>query len=250
MDISVRGTGTIGSSSGSPLILIDGMEGDINTVNPQDIENISVLKDAAASSIYGSLEFGSYLLLQRGGKLESAPSIIIIVSDSQPYRVTGIYGIVVLLPMNLSSRWKQLGLQSNYAETLYLIQEPDSTKNKLPIDWLQQSGSCKNIGATYRKLYYSMQFDLCPYLRQNFFFGLGLFSRLKRRAQASVVRFIGKDWVFRFTYNYAMRYFFEANGAYNGSEKFGPDYRFAFFPSLSLGWMISEENLMEKMIQC
>ena len=40
MDISVRGTGTIGSSSGSPLILIDGMEGDINTVNPQDIENI------------------------------------------------------------------------------------------------------------------------------------------------------------------------------------------------------------------
>ena len=43
MDISVRGTGTIGSSSGSPLILIDGMEGDINTVNPQDIENISLL---------------------------------------------------------------------------------------------------------------------------------------------------------------------------------------------------------------
>ena len=51
MNISVRGTGTIGSgSNSSPLILIDGMVGDINTVNPQDIENISVLKDAAASS--------------------------------------------------------------------------------------------------------------------------------------------------------------------------------------------------------
>ena len=59
MSISVRGTGTIGSSSGSPLILIDGMEGDINTVNPQDIENISVLKDAAASSIYGCLLYTS-----------------------------------------------------------------------------------------------------------------------------------------------------------------------------------------------
>ena len=55
MDISVRGTGTIGDgSSGSPLILVDGMQGDLNTINPQDIENISVLKDAAASSIYGS----------------------------------------------------------------------------------------------------------------------------------------------------------------------------------------------------
>lgn len=45
MSINIRGNGTIGDgSSGSPLILIDGMEGDINTVNPQDIENISVLK--------------------------------------------------------------------------------------------------------------------------------------------------------------------------------------------------------------
>lgn len=45
MSINIRGAGTIGDgSSGSPLILIDGMEGDLNTVNPQDIENISVLR--------------------------------------------------------------------------------------------------------------------------------------------------------------------------------------------------------------
>src|SRR5680860_208253 len=43
--INIRGTGTIGESSGAPLILIDGMEGDINAINPQDIESISVLKD-------------------------------------------------------------------------------------------------------------------------------------------------------------------------------------------------------------
>ena len=73
MDISVRGTGTIGSSSGSPLILIDGMEGDINTVNPQDIENISVLKDAAASSIYGSrAPFGGILITTKKGKAGKA----------------------------------------------------------------------------------------------------------------------------------------------------------------------------------
>lgn len=68
--ISIRGTGTIGSgSSGSPLILIDGMEGDINTINPQDIDNISVLKDAAASSIYGSrAPFGVILITTKSGK--------------------------------------------------------------------------------------------------------------------------------------------------------------------------------------
>lgn len=70
MDIAVRGTGTIGSGSkGSPLILIDGMEGDLSTINPQDIENISVLKDAAASSIYGSrAPFGVILITTKSGQ--------------------------------------------------------------------------------------------------------------------------------------------------------------------------------------
>lgn len=74
--ISVRGVGTIGKdangnafSSGSPLILIDGMEGDLNALNPQDIENVSVLKDAAASSIYGSrAPFGVILVTTKNGK--------------------------------------------------------------------------------------------------------------------------------------------------------------------------------------
>ena len=63
-EFNIRGTGTIGKgSSVSPLVLIDGMEGDINAINPQDIENISVLKDAAASSIYGSRAPGGVILI-------------------------------------------------------------------------------------------------------------------------------------------------------------------------------------------
>ena len=70
MNISIRGAGTIGDgSSSSPLILIDGMEGDMNSINPNDIENISVLKDAAASSIYGSrAPFGVILITTKSGK--------------------------------------------------------------------------------------------------------------------------------------------------------------------------------------
>lgn len=68
--INIRGTATIGEGSkGDPLVLIDGMEGDINSINPQDIESISVLKDAASSSIYGSrAPFGVILITTKSGK--------------------------------------------------------------------------------------------------------------------------------------------------------------------------------------
>lgn len=72
--INVRGIGTIGEgSTGDALILIDGMEADIFSVNPQDIESISVLKDAAASSIYGSrAPFGVVLVTTKKGKAGKA----------------------------------------------------------------------------------------------------------------------------------------------------------------------------------
>ncbi len=50
--IKVRGITTISDSS--PLVIVDGVPGDINQVNPEDVESMSVLKDAASASIYGS----------------------------------------------------------------------------------------------------------------------------------------------------------------------------------------------------
>ena len=64
LSFNIRGKGTIGSgSSVTPLVLIDGMEGDISTLNPQDIQNISILKDASTSSIYGSRAAGGVVLV-------------------------------------------------------------------------------------------------------------------------------------------------------------------------------------------
>jgi len=56
-----------------------------------------------------------------------------------------------------------------------------------------------------------------------------------------------EDWVFRTTYDYKGKYFAEFNGAYNGSQKFSPDLRFAFFCSGAIGWMVSEEPFMKKL---
>lgn len=70
MNFNIRGAGTINSgSSSSPLVLIDGVEGDMNTLNPNDIESISVLKDASSSSIYGArAAFGVILITTKSGK--------------------------------------------------------------------------------------------------------------------------------------------------------------------------------------
>lgn len=75
--INVRGITTIGDgSSGDPLILIDGMEGELHSINPQDIANISILKDAAASSIYGSrAPFGVILITTKTGSKDGKTTI-------------------------------------------------------------------------------------------------------------------------------------------------------------------------------
>ncbi|MFD2036604.1 TonB-dependent receptor [Belliella marina] len=55
--------------SGSPLILVDGIEMDINQLNPEDIESVSVLKDAASAAVYGSrAAFGVMLVTTKRGK--------------------------------------------------------------------------------------------------------------------------------------------------------------------------------------
>ena len=59
--ISIRGENSINNSA--PLILIDGIEGSLNSVNPNDIASLSVLKDAASTAIYGSRAAGGVILI-------------------------------------------------------------------------------------------------------------------------------------------------------------------------------------------
>jgi len=62
LSLSIRGQGT-------PYVVIDGVVGDLNMINPNDIENISVLKDAAASAIYGArAPHGVVLITTKSGK--------------------------------------------------------------------------------------------------------------------------------------------------------------------------------------
>ena len=61
--IRIRGINSFGGSSTAPLVLIDGIEGSLDSVDPELIESISVLKDAASSSIYGSRAANGVILV-------------------------------------------------------------------------------------------------------------------------------------------------------------------------------------------
>ncbi len=61
MKVTIRGLGTTGNAA--PLYLIDGIGGDISTLNPADIESIDVLKDAASAAIYGAQAANGVVLI-------------------------------------------------------------------------------------------------------------------------------------------------------------------------------------------
>lgn len=109
--------------------------------------------------------------------------------------------------------------------------------------WNISGGEVLN-NETHRNMDYQLQLNWAREFGRHSVSAMGLFSR-KERGKGSVIPSFREDWVFRTTYDYYGKYFLEYNGAYNGSEMFSKDYRFAFFNSGAIGWMISEESFMK-----
>ncbi len=111
----------------------------------------------------------------------------------------------------------------------------------LPLDYRPEGVYVNN---SERALYYEMKLD---YARSFSNHNVGAMAMFSRREYERGSNWPGKreDWVGRVTYDYFGRYLFEMNAAYNGSEKFGPLYRFDLFPSVAAGWMLSEERFIK-----
>lgn len=95
-----------------------------------------------------------------------------------------------------------------------------------------------------RRMTYQFQLNYARKFKEHNIGALGVFKR-EEYANGSEFKHFREDLVFRGTYDYATRYLLEMNGAYNGSEQFGPGYRFAFFPSLAAGWVVSNEKFFK-----
>ncbi|MFC2115928.1 SusC/RagA family TonB-linked outer membrane protein [Bacteroidota bacterium] len=106
------------------------------------------------------------------------------------------------------------------------------------------SAEDNSLNSAYRSLYYQLQLRYNRSFGAHGVTGMSMFSRFKSERGGNWPQ-KREDWVGRLTYDYDLRYFLEMNGAYNGSEKFGPEYRFDFFPSIAVGWMVSNENFFK-----
>ena len=114
MSVTIRGLGTVGNSQ--PLYLIDGVGGDITTLNPADIESIDVLKDAASAAIYGAQAAnGVVLVTTKSGK-----------EGSSKITYDGYVG------------WQTLGRKFNMLNSNQYMQIMDEARlnsGMSPVDW-------------------------------------------------------------------------------------------------------------------
>ncbi|AGB28936.1 TonB-linked outer membrane protein, SusC/RagA family [Prevotella dentalis DSM 3688] len=74
-NVKIRGTGTFSNAGTDPLVLINGMAGNLDDVEPNDIDNISFLKDAASASIYGNRAANGVILIETKKGKEGKTSI-------------------------------------------------------------------------------------------------------------------------------------------------------------------------------
>jgi TonB-linked SusC/RagA family outer membrane protein len=112
------------------------------------------------------------------------------------------------------------------------------------VTWGTASGS---VGGAQRRLYYQFQLNYAGTIANNHNYSLmGLMSR-QQDATGNMIPSYREDWVFRANYDYKKKFLVDYSGAYNGSEKFAPEYRFAFFSSGGIGWVVSEEGFMKSL---
>jgi TonB-linked SusC/RagA family outer membrane protein len=97
----------------------------------------------------------------------------------------------------------------------------------------------------YRNLLYDLSLNYSRVFADKHDVAALFLLRRQETAVSSNFPTLRENWVGRVTYNYDTRYFLEVAGAVNGSERFGPGFRFDLFPSLALGWTVSNESFME-----
>ena len=98
--LNIRGYTSI--NGGEPLVLIDGIEGSINRINPQDVASISVIKDASSAAVYGArAAYGVILVTTKSGSEK----------DKATVRYSGRYGVEM---PTTSTDWETTGYWSVY----------------------------------------------------------------------------------------------------------------------------------------
>lgn len=148
-DFKIRGTSSI--NGGDPLILVDGIAIDISSLNPNDIESVSVLKDASAAAIYGArAAFGVILITTKKANKEQTPSISFSakLSFSNPQsmakRATPLQTVQALLAANYKTF---VGGQS-FSEWEKKLQQYEENPSQYPDGYVDMNGVRYQLATT------------------------------------------------------------------------------------------------------
>lgn len=144
--VKIRGTGTFSNAGNDPLVLIDGLSGSIDDVDPNDIQSISFLKDAASASIYGNRAANGVILIEtKKGNSGKA-----VISYNNSFGWQNPTELPDFLPSweyaeYYNMAMKNMGRQDAYsAEQIQKFRDgsdPDNYPNVNHLKWLLDQGS-------------------------------------------------------------------------------------------------------------
>jgi len=216
--LRIRGLGTNSSAGSNPLIIVDGLPGSLSNLDPQNIESVTMLKDAASAAIYGTRAANGVILVTTkqgsGGKLQLSYDYNIGIT-----RPTALPDNLVYNSAQYMVLWDSAANHSGYPNQftqaqINLYADPNRDKHLYPdYNWLHEimrtvmvqthhlgftggrNGTTYNIGLGYvdqpdvmlgfsfKK--YNLQFNLNSKISDNVSFGSSLTLNYSKRLYAS-----------------------------------------------------------------
>lgn len=216
--LRVRGLGTNSSAGSNPLVIVDGLPGSLSNLDPQNIESVTLLKDAASAAIYGTRAANGVILVTTkqgsSGKLQVSYDYNIGIT-----RPTALPKNLVYSSATYMTLWNQAAINSGYPnrfgkDTIARYTDPNRDKTLYPdYDWLDalmrtvpvqthhlgftggRNGTTYNvsvgyvdqpdimIGFSYKK--YNLQFNLNTKINDIVTFGSSLTLNYSKRLYAS-----------------------------------------------------------------
>ena len=134
--INVRGTTSINATN--PLVLIDGAEGELTNVNPNDVESISVIKDASAAAVYGArAAFGVILVTTKSGAEKDGKATVRYSgrvgweepTTSTDYETTGYWSVYTMNLFQMETRGTKYINYTDYDMQQLLARVHDKTEH-------------------------------------------------------------------------------------------------------------------------
>ena len=210
--LRIRGITTLGVND--PLVLIDGVQGNIDNINPDEVESVSVLKDAASSAIYGSRAAAGVILVTTK-RAKNGQAVITYNGDVGLQKISSMPSYVD------AATWMRLNNEMKNNDGITPVYSDDIINNYAN---LHASDPDKYPETDWQKIYYK---DYSIQQRHNLEISMGS-NKVKTKAVLGYIKQPGMDPNRSFD-----RYSFRVNNDMNITSKLSSNIDFAYYRAQS-----------------